>query len=41
MIREANHATPTNPFDVKTVVSSHCAFASQPRALADLLEGLG
>ncbi|NBD11045.1 alpha/beta fold hydrolase [Corallococcus silvisoli] len=40
MIREADAFTPGNTFTVDTLESSHSPFASQPRRLADLLDGL-
>lgn len=40
MIREADHMTPANRFDVHTLESSHSPFASMPDKLAGLLANL-
>lgn len=40
MIREADRATPHNPFDVASLDAGHCAFASRPREVATILAGL-
>jgi pimeloyl-ACP methyl ester carboxylesterase len=40
MIREADAATPGNRFDVRSLPSSHSAFASMPGRLAELLASL-
>jgi pimeloyl-ACP methyl ester carboxylesterase len=40
MIREADAFTPGNPFEQKTLQTSHSPFASQPERLAELLAGL-
>ncbi|TQF17973.1 alpha/beta fold hydrolase [Myxococcus llanfairpwllgwyngyllgogerychwyrndrobwllllantysiliogogogochensis] len=40
MIREANAFTPGNAFTVESLEASHSPFASQPEALAALLDGL-
>jgi pimeloyl-ACP methyl ester carboxylesterase len=40
MIREADEATPGNPFHVETLRSSHSPFASRPRELAAVLTSL-
>ncbi len=37
MIREADEVTPGNPFDVKTLASSHSPFASRPEQVAEIL----
>ncbi|WNG54694.1 alpha/beta fold hydrolase [Archangium gephyra] len=40
MIREADALTPANPFEQKTLETSHSPFASQPARLAELLAAL-
>ncbi len=40
MIREADEFTPGNPFEQKTLETSHSPFASQPVRLAELLASL-
>ena len=40
LIADADAATPSNKFDVKTLASSHSPFASMPAELATLLDGL-
>ncbi|MBW4717109.1 alpha/beta hydrolase [Saccharothrix obliqua] len=39
-IREADALTPDNPFDVRSLESSHVGFLVRPRAAAELLAGL-
>jgi hypothetical protein len=41
MIKEADEFTPNNKFDIKTLESSHSAFASMPDKLAETLASLG
>jgi pimeloyl-ACP methyl ester carboxylesterase len=40
MIAEADALTPDNPFDVRSIASSHSPFASMPDRLAGVLESL-
>ncbi|WP_410647932.1 hypothetical protein [Amycolatopsis sp. cmx-4-54] len=40
MIRKADELTPHNPFEVRTLDSSHVGYFSRPRVFADLLTGL-
>lgn len=37
MIREADEATPNNPFEVHTLPAGHSPFASMPRELSEIL----
>jgi hypothetical protein len=40
MIAEADALTPDNPFDVRSLPSSHSPFASMPDRLAEVLHTL-
>jgi hypothetical protein len=40
MIRKADKLTPDNPFEVRTLATSHVGYFSRPRLFADLLTGL-
>ncbi|MFI6919656.1 hypothetical protein ACIBIZ_06845 [Nonomuraea spiralis] len=40
MIREADAATPDNPFEVRTVEAGHAATAAEYRRISEILDGL-
>lgn len=39
-IAEADTATPDNPFDVRSVASSHLGFQVHPTEIVEILDGL-